>query len=240
MSISGKKILITRDNEGNKDWQEKLRSLGAIVRALDCISIHEFDMDNEKLIEIRRIIEASEYVIWTSARGVFYSRKFFNGHNTSKFCAVGIPTANEIKKYFGDPYLISQEMNAKGLSQIIIKNEDLKNKKILLLLAINASDVLEKELQNAGANVKRINIYETKPIMLNDPILLSSLDVDHIFVASPSAAKGLKNNVIFDRSVNVYPIGVTTKKTLDKYQIKTQPIPKSTGLEGLINQINNN
>jgi uroporphyrinogen-III synthase len=233
-----KNILLTRDLEGNALWGDQLKVNGFKTTKLPCIYFLEFKFTEQQVSEITKRLLASDYIIWTSVRGVHFSKKFLSECTSfPKLCAVGLSTAQALSHVLAQPYLISEEMNANGLAKKILSTEVITGKKITLLLAKNAPNYLENILLAEGAKVERIDIYETKPVNVKGRSTLSSLNVDAVIIASPSAIDGLLNQYEIDLSIDIYPIGPTTKMKLESLGLKCKNIPKHPGIEGIIEEI---
>jgi uroporphyrinogen-III synthase len=232
-------ILLTRDQDGNALWREKLNSAGIHVTELPCICFNEFHFNESQVSQINKKLADSDYVVWTSVRGVHFSKKFFFGkdHDRKKLCAIGSSTADALRDEISEPYLISEEMNANDLAKKIIALEEIKDKKITLLLAKNASDDLQERLETKGAIIDRINIYETKPITKDAQLKISSLKIDGIIIASPSAIDGLLNQFEIDIEIDIFPIGPTTKSKLETLGFDCKNIPERPSIEGIIKEI---
>jgi uroporphyrinogen-III synthase len=238
MSKKYKNILLTRDLEGNVLWEDQLKVGGFKTTKLTCIYFLEFKFTKQQTSEIKKHLITSDYIIWTSVRGVHFSKKLLSEYTSfPKLCAVGLSTAEALSDAFTQPHLISEEMNANGLAKKILSTEVIANKKITLLLAKNAPDHLEKILLAEGAKVERINIYETKPVNEKPRSTLSSLNVDAIIIASPSAIDGLLSQYEIDLSIDIFPIGPTTKMKLESLGLKSKNIPKRPGIKGIIEEI---
>src|SRR5690606_15964723 len=106
---------------------------------------------------------------------------------------------------------------------------------ILLAVAENARDTLERELTQAGMHCKRIDVYRTVPAAPREHKLsLAALDVDLVFLASPSAATGFVNQVDVDSSARIVAIGSSTSEAARALGLTVSAEAAEPSLEGLV------
>jgi uroporphyrinogen III methyltransferase/synthase len=107
--------------------------------------------------------------------------------------------------------------------------------RVLLALAENAGDVLERELNSAGARCTRLDLYRTVPAALTQPKrAISTLGADNVLLASPSAVTGLMNQVELDRPVRVFTIGPSTTAAAQRLGLAVTAEARVPSFEGLV------
>ena len=107
--------------------------------------------------------------------------------------------------------------------------------RVLLALAENAGDVLERTLQAAGAECTRCNVYRTVAAPPAEPRRpLSALHVDNVVLASPSAVTGFVHQVDVDGPLNVYTIGPATTAAARGAGLAVTAEAREPSLEGIL------
>ena len=232
------RILLTRSKEDSINWSSKIKEIGfhsTILPCIDFISIEKSKL-NKKISQIQKI----DWIVFTSRKGVEYFSKI-NSYKIStdtKIAAIGQATEDSCKNYFNRVNYVGVESNSISFSKELISIID-KGSKVLLAVAENANNIIEKELISEDILCERINIYRTEPIkQLNKKKLLSEININTIFFASPSAVQGFVNQVENDVEAKVYTIGNTTKKKAESLGIKVMGVSEKPGLEGLIRVMN--
>jgi uroporphyrinogen III methyltransferase/synthase len=128
-----------------------------------------------------------------------------------RVAAVGPITGEAARQLLGRIDLVGRGGTAAMLAATLLTNRVLKgNPRLLLALAENADDRLERTLQEA-ARCTRIDLYRTIPIPPMQPKrAMSTLGADNVLLASPSAVTGFVNQVDIDIPVSVFTIGPST------------------------------
>jgi len=194
MNLEKKKVVITRAIEQADEIVKLFKEKEAEVILFPTIKIRP--IFSEQILKAVESLGGYEWVIFTSANGVryFVAQIKKAGISTSvfsqvKICAIGPATASALKSFSLKPHIVPSKFIAEEVLKIL-KNEDIKGKRILIPRAKEARDVLPKGLQEEGALVDVVAVYETiqaEP----DKKSLSQLEEAHIFTfTSPSTVKG--------------------------------------------------
>src|SRR5690606_11110932 len=125
----------------------------------------------------------------------------------------GPATADAARRALGRVDLVGERGTAESLADALdaVRSEAHAPPRVVLALAENARDVLERRLRAAGVDVRRFDVYRTLPAAPRTPRLsLAALGVDAVWLASPSAVTGFLNQVELDADVPLVAIGPST------------------------------
>ena len=246
--LFGKRILVTRTREQASKLKEALVELGAQVFEVPTIKV-EYILNNETLTKLKELPKY-DWLVFTSENGVlaFISAlaKFdldLRFIANQKVAVIGPGTESALKKYFIKPDLKPEkDYTQEGLLSAF-SSVELKGKKILLLRAKVARDVLPKGLAELGANVEILPIYETKIPEESKEKLLSILrqGVDVITFTSSSTVENffklLEGTEVKPSKVLFAVIGPITANTLRQYGFEPKIIAKENTIPGLVSAI---
>lgn len=251
--LLGKKILVTRTRQQIGKLSALLQEQGATVLEYPTIQITSLS-DYTLLDKAISNLCQYDWVLFTSQNGVEY---FFNylmekrnldtrSLGSAKVGVIGPATALELKKYGITSDCIPDEYVAESLLKKL-DEYDLKNKKVLILRALSARDVLPEGLRMRGALVDVVPVYETKPavpdrgiceqwssvINLPDVVTFtSSSTVTNFIKMTPVHVLDLmKGKTIFAS------IGPITSKTMEENKLKVSIEASEYTIAGLVKAI---
>ena len=231
-----RRVLLTRSEEDNSDWAEKLAERGALPVALPCI--HCEPIDTPALRAGLAVAAATtDWLTFTSRRGV---EAFAALHPTplprTRVAVVGAATAAAARELLGHMDLVGRDGTAAGLGDTLARDGDLSYRHhVLLALAENAGDTLEHALTAAGATCTRFNVYRTIPAPRAEPKrAMSTLGADNVIFASPTAVHGFMQQVTVDVAINVYTIGPSTSAAARAAGLAVTAEAREPSLEGIL------
>lgn len=207
-----RRVLLTRSEEDSADWVERFAQRGGEAVALPCIRCEPLATAARKA-ELAAALPRADWLVFTSRRGVegFMALEPPPLGARCGIAVVGKSTAEAAGAALGRVDVVGSGTGA-ALAATLVDVGDLERRRhVLLALAENAPDTLEKALTEAGAECTRLDVYRTvpaPPAALRRP--LSALRVDNVVLASPSAVTGFMHLVDVDVPVNVYTIGPST------------------------------
>lgn len=245
--LIGKRILITRAREQAADFTNQLKKLGAEVIEFPTIKIVP-PTSWKRLDQAIDQLESYDWVIFTSVNGVnfFYQRLKEKRKKDAlppwiKVCAIGPATANQLKEKKIPVSYIPKEYIAEAILKGFEKMS-LRGKRILLVRAKRARDLLPKGLKERGAEVDVVEAYRTvKPkgggrqlrkILIEEKIdaiaFTSSSTVDHFveLLKGVDLKKTLKN-------IAIACIGPVTSRTAKGKGLNVQIQPHEYTIPGL-------
>jgi uroporphyrinogen III methyltransferase/synthase len=245
--LAGKRILITRAKEQAKEFSNLLEGHGAEVIAYPTIEITQPQNWGPLDKAIERL-ETYDWVIFTSVNGVrfFTQRLKEKGADITvlgreKICAIGPRTQGELEKMGLTVSFIPQEYRAEGIIEGL-KARGIKEQKILLPRARGARKILPEALQEAGAVVDEVAVYQAvKPSKSNES--LASILKKGVDVAAFTSSSTVRNfmELLSDKSalngVKVAVIGPITAETVRSYGVEPHITPQEYTIPALVEAI---
>ena len=213
-------ILLTRPLEDCSQMILKFQSLGNKVSHLPLLKVDKIDYDEINFSEFKG-------VVFTSANAVKFLDHKIIDKKILCFC-VGSATEKKARS-MGFQNVIAAEGNVENLKELILRNFDKKNGKIIYVSGENISIDLDQELIKEGYDVRRIINYRTihnenfnelfiKELKLNMP--------DIVYVYSQNSASSLLKFIKLNQSetlwmdTNLMCIGEKTSAILNEIKWK--------------------
>ena len=166
--LSGKRVVIPRAAEQARDTAALLRERGAIPVILPMIEIAA-PPDPERLARAAAEMSRYDWVLFTSANAVEQLRLELSrsgadarAFGTARVGVVGPKTAEALLRLGIKADVVAQEFVGEGLAAAVL-NEGVP-RRVLLLRALAARDVLPDTLRARGSEVDVVVAYETKPL----------------------------------------------------------------------------
>ncbi len=163
--LKGERILITRAREQADKLSQALSELGAAVLEIPAIEIRPAK-SYEALDLALQNIESYDWLILTSVNGVrvFFSRLETLGIGQERLlhldiAAIGPATAAAIEEHGLPVDVVPDEYVAESVVAALW--QQVRGKRVLLVRAKVARDVIPQELRSAGATVHVMEAYET-------------------------------------------------------------------------------
>ena len=208
-----RRVLLTRAEEDCAEWAARFAQHGADAIALPCIRAEAISTPATKA-ELAAALPQSDWLVFTSRRGVEAFAALCAGRPSPscRIAVVGAATAGAAKAALGRVDVVGAGGTATALAATLVDVGDLnRHPRVLLVLAENAGNALEQALTAAGARCRRVDVYRTVPAPATEPRRpLSTLRVDNVVLASPSAVTGFVRTVDVDVAMSVYTIGPST------------------------------
>jgi hydroxymethylbilane synthase len=247
LPLRGKRIVITRPLDQARSFHDMLVDLGAQPLLIPAIHI-EPAADMAPLHEAIHRLDRYDWLIFTSVNGVnvfwqeFESLGYDAGHLAPVLvAAVGEKTAQELQArgVMVDfvPQVYVAEAIAAGLG-------DLRDRRVLLPVAALSRETLPDMLREQGAQVTRLNIYETLPPGLDAAQLSPLADgVDVVTFTSSSTAENLVKAVAQVENGRFLPhlqaatiacIGPKTAVTARQLGLQVDLVAAEHTMEGLV------
>ena len=217
--LAGKNVLITRPRAQAAQLQQILLDLGATV--LEAPVIRTVDPpDWQPVDQALKKMDSYDWLVFTSANGVDAAagRLDLLGISPGRIAAVDTATAAAVEHRFGRPAdLVPKQAVGQALGEELIRDHDIRNKRLLLLRADIASQELPEMLQQAGAAVTDLTAYQTEPVDLLPEQAIASLragTIDWITFTSASTVRSmvrlLGNESSLLAQMNIASIGPIT------------------------------
>jgi uroporphyrinogen-III synthase len=235
-TLAGRRILLTRTAEDCAAWAEELAALGAEPVIFPCIECRTIDTAQTRA-RIAAALPASDWLVVTSRRGVAALLALNAEPLTAalKIAAVGPATAQYAREALGrEVDLVSEDGTAASLAAALRRHSHAATR-LLLVVAENAGDAIERALAPTGAECVRVDAYRTLPAAPGDaPQALSTLGVDNVFLASPSAVAGFMQRVEIDADARIISIGPATSAAVRRHGLEVTSEAREPTLGGLV------
>lgn len=228
-------VLLTRAEEDNEAWAERLAAVGARPIALPCIRTEVIDSPELRAALAEALTDA-DWLVFTSRRGV---EAFATLHESAllpdmRVAVVGAATAAAANDNVGRVDLTSEAGTAASLGRSLAERVA-PGTRVVVAVAENAGSTLPEALQAAGATCTRLNLYRTvaaPPAAKKHT--LSALGADNVLLASPSAVTGFINQVDMDISADIFTIGPSTTAAAQAAGLTVEAQAEYPSLEGLM------
>lgn len=215
LPLFGQRFVVLRTLAQSKELVNRLGSLGAEVVQFPVLEIRP-NRQSKKRVSAS-FLDPFNAIIFTSPNGItqFMEALFENGADCrslagKKIISIGPKTAETLTSFGIKPDEIATESYQEGLLKQL--SGTLADRKVLIVTAQDARDVLAQGLKTNGAKVTTIRLYKTirpeeKPIILQDGdniIFTSASTVTHFF----------KSGTYQNEKLTAYALGPITKKAL--------------------------
>jgi uroporphyrinogen-III synthase len=228
--------LLTRSEEDCVEWAERLARHGARSVTLPCIRCEPIATPACKAA-LAAAVPNADWLVFTSRRGVeaFAALEPPALPAPCRVAVVGAATAEAAKSVLGRVDVVGGG-TAAALGATLTDLGDLKrHPRVVLAVAENAGNSLERALTAAGAQCTRIDVYRTVPAPLAEPRRpLSTLCVDNVVLASPSAVTGFVRQVDIDAPVSFYTIGPSTTAAARRAGLPVTGEAREPSFEGIL------
>ena len=236
VSTPGRRVLLTRSEEDCAEWAERLARHGADPVALPCIRCEPIATPASKAA-LAAAVPSSDWLVFTSRRGVeaFAALEPPALPAKCRVAVVGAATAEAARAELGRVDVVGGGTAAALGGTLADLGELMLHPRVLLAVAENAGDALERALQAAGATCTRLDVYRTVPAPPAERRRpLSTLRVDNVVLASPSAVTGFVHQVDVDAPVRFYTIGPSTTAAARHAGLPVTAEAREPSFEGIL------
>ncbi len=213
-------ILLTRPLEDCSHMIIKFQSLGHKVSHLQLLSVNKIHHPKINFLEYNAII-------FSSANALKFLEFDQIDKNMKCFC-VGDATEKKARS-LGFQNTISAEGNIVNLKELILRNFEKNEGKIIYVSGEIISSELDKELQGKGYNIKRLINYQTKHVEKFNETFVNELSLnipDIVYVYSQNSALSFLKFIKINRlenhwmNTNLMCIGEKTSTILNEIKWK--------------------
>ncbi|MBM3856472.1 MAG: uroporphyrinogen-III C-methyltransferase [Verrucomicrobia bacterium] len=245
-----KRIAVTRTREKASELVKTLRDLGADAYELPTIRIKPVTEKKDREAFVEALAQAHHYdwIVFTSPNGVaHFFEAFYKLHRdarelgNAKIAAIGPGTAQKIEEYRFGVDLIPPQFVAESLLKEF-KKLGVENLKILLPRASGSREMLAVELENFGAIVDDVPVYET--VGVTDDVAggwkrFAEEGADLVTFTSGSTAQHFKNyleknSVVLPLTTTLASIGPVTSSVMKELGMKIGLEAKQHDIPGLV------
>jgi len=238
-ALEGKRVLLTRSVEDNRAWSALLHERGAVPLVLACIRTTPSVEAAEQLV---RELGRADWLALSSRRAVDAitgrdaGRKPVPLPERVRVACVGPATAAAALEAFGRVDKVAPLGTGRSLGAELAATLP-RSARVVVAAAQEGRVDVEDVLRPAGIDVRRIAVYRTEPVdpVKNGapPLRIADLAPDAIFLASPSAVRGLLNQALVPPGADVITLGPTTTAAARDVGLEVRAEAKTRGLDGL-------
>lgn len=248
--LAGRRILVTRARHQAQALAVRLRRLGATVLAIPSIEIRP-PRSYQLLDRVLRRIDHYDWLILTSVNGVtpLFSRLRKLGLSRRhlqhlRVAAIGPATKGEAERRGLCVHVMPAEYVAESVVRSLRRR--VKGKRVLLVRAKVARDVLPKALRRAGAKVEVVEAYQTVAPPRSRRLLREVLRERRphwVTFTSSSTARNFALLLATARlrtaiqGVRVASIGPVTSRTLRQLGLRVDVQARKYAIRGLVQAI---
>lgn len=247
--LFGKRIVITRTREQASKLRSALYENGAEVIEIPTIEVSP--IKNERVEEVLKRLRDFDWLVFTSENGIrfFFEALFEAGLDVRalgglKIAVIGPATFSALEKWGLKADLMPENnFTQEGLSEAFKKIE-VSGKRILLIRAKTAREVLPQSLKKEGAEVEILPVYETLKPEDSLKLLKKALSegVDAITFTSSSTVENFfelmkEGGLSLPKEVVLASIGPITSETLRKYGYEPTIEAKEYTIPGLVSAL---
>ena len=230
--LAGKRILLTRAEDDQGPWLERLISLGAEGVCYPCISIEPLELADDWLSHLARC----DWIAFTSLRSVNYLADNLEGKSLSSqlIAAVGPSTEAAVMARFGRCDLTAPLGTASSLAEALTPKLT-EGSCVLLPGAAEPRSELGTALSAIGATAQALPLYATRPrARAGSHVDLRSAGLDAALFASPSALNGALATALLPDDLPIACIGPSTAAAAAAAELKNIYISETRDLDGLL------
>jgi len=247
--LQGRRIVLTRDQDGSGRLGARLEALGADVLAIPLIEVR-YDIDGEALEEGMKDFASYEWLVFTSRNGVkhFFTAFFriFDDIRSLGFvriAAVGKGTAEALKDLHLRADLVAPKATGADLAKAMSEELTLDNLKVLVIVGNRNTDELTKVLWEERAIVDKLQVYSTHFCDLSenpDAARFRQEGADAVVFASASAVQAFgeqaKHLSLEDKAriPVLCSFGPSTSERMKQAGIPVAVEAASPGLDGMV------
>jgi len=192
--LSGQRIVVTRPRLQARAFCQRLAAAGATCIPVPAIEVQPVAA-NRALDQALRSLARTDWVVFTSASGVAATAWHLERLGIAvaalravRIAAIGPATRAALRDLCLEPDAMPDEFLTERIADVV---GDVRDRRVLLLRADRASDLLPRRLQEGGAQVEAVTIYRTveRPFDASAAAALED-GVDAITFTSPSTVNG--------------------------------------------------
>lgn len=249
LSLSGRRVAVTRAREQASELAGKLTALGAEVIELPLIRISK-EISKDNLADVMLELGSYDWIVFTSANGVrFFFEEFhrlfddIRSLGLLRFAAVGDGTARAIGEQHLKIECQPDVATGEALAEALIATGSLDSAKVLVVTGSLNRDTLVSKLEAANAIVDCLQVYKTEITDLSaEPAAADfrARGADAILFASSSAVQSFADQAAALKLAKgatrplAGSIGPLTSETMKKVGVPIDFTAKTPGLDSLV------
>lgn len=249
LSLSGRRIAVTRAREQAPELSGKLTTLGAEVIELPLIQVTK-QIEKDPLSDVMIELGGYDWIVFTSANGVrFFMEEFMRlfddirSLGLLRFACIGDTTAAAIRGFHLRVECQPKVATAEALAEDLVATGSLDSAKVLVITGNLNRETIVTKLEEARAIVDCLQVYKTEKTDLSaepaaadfrargaDAILFASSSAVQSFVDQAAALKLSKDA----KRPLAGSIGPQTSETMKKVGMPIDFTAKTPSLDSLV------
>ena len=232
-ALEGRRVLLTRSREDNRAWSEELFARGLAPLELACLTAATRP---EAAEELARELPSCDWLVLPSRRAVQALKELHPAGlpPAVRVACVGPSTAVEAQLAFGRAEKLAPHGTGHSLGVELAASLP-RSARVLVAGALEGRVDVEDVLRPAGIDVRRVAVYRTLPAPRAAALLrLDDLALDAVFLASPSAVRGLLNQALPPRRAAIVTLGPSTSEAARAAGLAVHAEAQSRDLDGLL------
>jgi uroporphyrinogen-III synthase len=207
--LEGKRVWLTRSDEGNRAWQASVLVSGAKPISLVCL---RFQFLTQHADRAQSQLSGADWVVFSSPRGVqAFAALGLALDPGQRIACVGQATAEACSIMPKQPELIAEDACAAGMAEELLSMEGWQS--AALIGAEDPRTELGDLLRAAGKGVGSCPVYTTIPV--TDGLEQVTFEPgDAVFLASPSALRALQGRCELSPNAVLISIGPSTSEAI--------------------------
>jgi len=240
--VDGLTVLLTRAREDAELWAHRLAARGGRAVVFPCIEGQPI-RDQATAAKLVAVLGDADWLVVSSVRGVRGVAALAGPQSVVRvsIAAVGRTTADAAERELGHVDLIGPGGTARTLAESLaerLADADPRSIRVVAAGAETSSRDLERTLEPLGIAVSHVAVYRTVVAAAEEPRQdIASMEVDAIFLASPSAVTGLLARAHVPESVPIITIGPSTTRAAREAGLRVAGEAAGRDLEGMIEAI---
>jgi len=165
--LSGQRIVVTRARGQAIEFSRQLAALGADVLEIPAIRVAP-PVQRENIVDALLELNSYDWLVFTSANGVtaffdlFFKRfQDLRDLGGARIAAVGPNTAARLRQLHLEVDVVPAEFVGRKIAEALAKHSSIENTRVCLLRAEAANPDLPRALEELGAIVDDIGVYQT-------------------------------------------------------------------------------
>ncbi len=248
-NVDGLTVLLTRAREDAEVWADGLAARGGRAVVFPCIEGRPI-RDPATAAKLVAALRDADWLIVSSVRGVGGVAALAGPQSVASvaIAAVGKTTAAAAERELGHVDLIGPDGTVRTLAESLAKRiaagdpsrtaAERGSIRVVAAGADKPSRDLAATLEPLGIAVSHVAVYRTVVAPAEEPREdIGGMDVDAIFLASPSAVAGLLARAHVPESVPIITIGPSTTRAAREAGLRVDGEATGRDLEGMIEAI---
>lgn len=241
-NVDGLTVLLTRAREDAEVWADGLAARGGRAVVFPCIEGRPI-RDQATAAKLVAALHDADWLVVSSVRGVGGVAALAGPRSvvSVSIAAVGRTTADAAERELGRVDLIGPDGTIRTLAESLaerLADSDPRSIRVVGAGAEKPSRDLEATLEPLGIVVSHVAVYRTVVAPAEEPREdIAGMNVDAIFLASPSAVAGLLARAHVPESVPIITIGPSTTRAAREAGLRVDGEATGRDLEGMIEAI---